>query len=171
MMSLVQLAASGVFTLQLTLTIMFFFKLFLNVCVSVFCVDFQTNFLIIIFYFFVKKSFRFCIKWRCRWNIWYDGRQLENHDPTFVISCCPWFAVDLWISLIWSVLSLSKLVRAILSKLDWQCRYDVFRIWGRLKTSCLRIKTENKFRTGKIFTANCYFEFAGLRFKNGGWIC
>ena len=123
------------------------------------------------YHFFVRKSFRLYIKWRCRWNIWYDGGQLENHDPAIVIFCCPWFGVDLWISKNWSDLSLSKLVRAIFSKLDWQCRYDFFRIWGRLKTSCLRIKTENKFRTGKIFTANCYFEFAGLRFKNGGWIC
>ena len=86
----------------------------------------------IVFVFFVRVIFRFYIKCRRRWMIWYDGRQLESHDSTFVIFSCPWFAVDLWISLIWSVLSLSKLVGAILSKLDWQCRYDFFENVGRL---------------------------------------
>ena len=123
-------------------------------------------------FFFSERKLRFVYqKWRWRWIKWYEGRRVENHDPMVVMFCCPWSVVDLCISSIWNVLSLSKIVGATFSKLDWQCRYVIFRICGRLKTPRLQIKTETKLRTWKHFTANCYFEFAGQRFKNGGWIC
>ena len=99
-------------------------------------------------FFFSKKKLRLVYqKWRWRWIKWYEGRQVEKHDLTIVIFCCPWFVVDLCISSIWNVLSLRKIVGAIFSKLDWQCRYGIFRICGRPQTSRLKIKNGNKLKT------------------------
>ena len=86
--------------------------------------------------------------------IWYDGGQHENYDPTFVIFRCPWLAVAFWISSIWSVLSLSKLVGAIFSKIDWQCRHDfsetlrgekLFALNLMMETIWKRLKVSNQF--------------------------
>ena len=120
-------------------------------------------------FFFSKKKLRLVYqKWRWRWIKWYEGRQVENHDPTVVMFCCPWFVVDLWISSIWSVLSLSKLVGNLLSKLDWQCRYNFLQKFGRPKTFCLKIFSGIKKKTLKIFEAFFCFHFADRRLINAG---
>ena len=109
-------------------------------------------------FFFSKKKLRLVYqKWRWRWIKWYEGRQVENHDPTVVMFCCPWFVVDLCISSIWNVLSLSKIVGATFSKLDWQCLYGIFRICGRLKTSGLDIFYWNQIENGETFHSKLLF--------------